>query len=94
MSEKHYICPVCGFHELKDSPYDQQGMPSYEICPCCGFEFGFDNRVNNPVAFADFRQRWIKNGVQWFMPKLKPKNWDLRRQLDNLKEETRNLNTT
>jgi hypothetical protein len=83
MSEKHHICPVCGFDALKEPPYDQQSAPSYEICPCCGFEFGFDG-TNNQIAFTDFRQRWIKNGARWFMPKLKPENWDLRKQLDNL----------
>ena len=77
MSAKNNICPVCGFNGLKDPPYDQQGVPSYEICPCCGFEFGFDN-ANNQIAFTDFRQRWIKSGSHWFMPKLKPKKWILK----------------
>ena len=83
MNEKHYMCPVCGFNELKESPFNQQGIPSYEICPCCGFEFGFDS-VNNQIAFTDFRRRWIKNGAHWFMQKLKPENWDFKGQLANL----------
>jgi len=84
MNKKQYMCPVCGFGELKDLPYDRHNAPSYEICPCCGFEFGFDS-VNNQIAFTDFRQRWIKNGAHWFMPKLKPKGWDFKKQLANLK---------
>lgn len=83
MSAKHYICPVCGFDGLKEPPYGQQNMPSYEICPCCGFEFGFDG-MNNQIAFTDFRQRWSNNGSLWFMPKLRPKDWDLQQQLNNL----------
>lgn len=83
MSKKHYMCPVCGYDVLKEAPYDRQGTPSYEICPCCGFEFGFDG-VNDQIVFTDFRQRWIKNGARWFMPELKPRNWDLRKQLNNL----------
>ncbi len=83
MSEKHYTCPVCGFDKLKELPYDQGNLPSYEICPCCGFEFGLDG-VNNQIAFTDFRQRWIKNGANWFMPRLKPNNWDFKKQLNNL----------
>ena len=83
MSEKRYICPVCGFDGLKEAPYDKQGSPSYEICPCCGFEFGFDS-ANNQIAFTDFRQRWIKNGARWVLQKLKPESWDLKSQLANL----------
>ena len=85
MSGKGYICPVCGFDALKEPPYDRQGASSYEICPCCGFEFGFDG-ADNQIVFTDFRRLWIKNGAQWFMPKLKPKDWDLQRQLDNLEK--------
>lgn len=86
MSEKHYICPVCGFNDLEESPFDQQGTPSYEICSCCGFEFGFDG-ANNQIVFTDFRHRWIKNGTQWFIPKLKPKGWDFKSQLSNLNKD-------
>ena len=60
MSEKH-ICPVCGFDGLKEAPFGPHHEPSYEICPRCGFEFGFDGG-NDPAVFAEFRQRWIKNG--------------------------------
>jgi len=83
MSEKRYICPVCGFDGLKDPPYNKSNEPSYEICPCCGFEFGF-NGTDNQIAFTDFRQRWISSGAHWFMQKLKPKEWDLKKQLNNL----------
>ena len=40
--EQKYICPVCGFNDLKEAPFGLNQEPSYEICPCCGFEFGFD----------------------------------------------------
>ena len=83
MSGKSYMCPVCGFDELNEPPYDQKNAPSYEICPCCGFEFGFDG-ANNSIAYVDFRQRWIKNGAHWFRPKSKPDSWDLKEQLSNL----------
>jgi hypothetical protein len=86
MSKKKYICPVCGFEGLKESPYNQENVPSYEICPCCGFEFGFDG-ANSQDAFIAFRQRWIEQGASWFMPKLKPKNWNLQKQLGNLNKK-------
>ncbi len=80
MSKNKYMCPVCGFKGLKEEPYNRQNLPSHEICPCCGFEFGFDD-----VASQDaFSQNWIKNGANWFMPKLKPINWNLNEQLSNL----------
>jgi len=59
--DKKYICPVCEFDGLKEEPFSEDNEPSYEVCPSCGFEFGFDS-ANDPAAFAEFRQRWIKNG--------------------------------
>ena len=56
-----YTCPVCGFNGLKEAPFGPNQEPSYEICPGCGFEFGFDGG-NDPKAFAEYRQRWIKKG--------------------------------
>ena len=82
MSKDNYICPVCGFKGLKEVPYGHNN-PSYEICPCCGFEFGFDSAGNKDL-FIKFRQRWIKNGAQWFIQKLKPEHWDLKEQLRNV----------
>ena len=83
MSGEHYMCPVCGFWDLKEPSYDRHGTPSHEICPCCGFEFGFDGG-NDEAVFAGFRRQWIKNGGCWFMPKLRPKDWHLKDQLLNL----------
>jgi len=66
---------VCGFDGLGEAPFGPHNEPSYEVCPCCGFEFGCDGD-NDPAVFATFRQRWIKQGSPWFLPHLKPKNWD------------------
>ncbi len=82
---KKYLCPVCGFHGLKEPPYGHGNEPSYEVCPCCGFEFGFDGG-NTEEYFSKFRQRWIEEGTQWFILKSKPKNWDYKKQLRNLKK--------
>ena len=83
MSKKNYLCPVCGFDQLKEPPYNKLNEPSYEICPCCGFEFGFD-ASNDVTTFIDFRARWIKDGAHWFIPKAKPKNWEPKKQLSKL----------
>jgi len=37
----NFVCPVCGFNELIEKPYDGEGGASYEICPCSRFEYGF-----------------------------------------------------
>jgi transcription elongation factor Elf1 len=79
-----YICPVCGFDGLSEPPYDKQNQPSYEVCPCCGFEFGFDEQQTSD-KYNVFRSTWIKNGAEWFLPNKKPKDWNLKKQLENLK---------
>lgn len=81
--KKKYICPVCGFNELAEPPYNVQRQPSHEVCPCCGFEFGFDD-VLKGQRFDSFRRRWIEKGAAWFWPEKKPDNWDLDTQLKNL----------
>jgi len=72
---KKYRCPVCGFDGLREEPFNSSNEPSHEICPCCGFEFGFDGG-NDQRIFTKFRQNWINNGAKWFMPGLKPQDWD------------------
>ena len=61
MNNKKYICPICGFDALEEEPFSLHHEPSHEICPGCGFEPGFDGG-NDPVALAEFRERWINNG--------------------------------
>jgi hypothetical protein len=74
-----YICPVCGYPELTDPPYDAYQCPSFDICPCCGCEFGYHDAT--PQAKEYHRRKWVKSGGSWSEPKLKPANWDLREQL-------------
>lgn len=81
---KKYICPVCGFDGLKEPPFGVNNEPSHEICPCCGFEFGFDE--DGAAGFNIFRLHWIENGTKWFTSARRPKNWDVEKQLKNLKK--------
>ena len=83
MKSPRYVCPVCGFNGLKEMPYDGDGAPSYEICACCGVEFGFENKDD----MVKYREDWIKKGASWFMPALKPVDWDLSKQLANIKPD-------
>lgn len=80
------ICPVCGYKELNEPPYDQYGYPSYEICPCCGFEYGYDDS-SKKYTFERYREKWIDNGFKFFRKKEEPKIWDreaVNEQLKNI----------
>jgi hypothetical protein len=83
-----FTCPICGFNGLKEPPYNKENDPSFEICPCCGFEFGFDGE-NSPERFGEYRKHWIAEGTPWFNSKLKPINWDYKKQIEKIgvKEE-------
>lgn len=84
MSKKN-VCLVCGYLSLEEPPYDAGGSPSYEICPCCGFEFGFDDGSEG-LSYDQYRENWIKGGAHWFTLSLKPANWNLEKQLKNIKK--------
>ncbi len=53
-----YICPICGYDDLEEPPYDNDGDPSYEICSCCGFQYGFDD-LDREYDFEQYRQKWV-----------------------------------
>jgi len=80
-----YKCPVCGYDELKNPIYDNEGNGTYEICVCCGFEFGYDDFPNKEEAYKNWRATWIKDGCKWFSKQTKqPKKWDPNQQLHSL----------
>lgn len=78
-----YICPVCGYSELDEPPYDlETNAPSFNICPCCGCEYGYDDAT--PQAKTNYRKKWIAQGANWFKPDRKPVSWDLELQLKRI----------
>lgn len=80
-----YICPVCGYDELDELPYDD-GTPSMDICDCCGFQFGVTD-YDEHISFEEWRQRWIAIGMPWGNDEIeKPENWNPREQLQNLSD--------
>ena len=79
-----YTCPVCGYAYLDEPPYDSQGNPSYVICDCCGFEFGFEDKSEGK-SIGEYRKEWMDRGAKWFKPAKKPDDWDLDKQLKNIK---------
>ena len=83
--DKTTICPVCGYDNLKEGPFDEYGYPTYEICPCCGFEFGFSDESEG-YSYESYRTDWIRKGFPWFSERT-PKLWNkklMEKQLENL----------
>lgn len=91
MEKKTYICPICGYDKLEQSPAE-----SYEICPCCGYEFGtgmfyertlgkYVNAVKyeDEKFFKECRDLWVKSGCNWFRKEKMPRNWNIKKQLLN-----------
>lgn len=87
-SELIKICPVCGWDELDDPPYDEFGYPSYEICSCCGYETGYHDS-NKGYTFEDYRKKWIEKGFPFHYQEDCPKVWNetvLQNQLKNIEK--------
>lgn len=83
-----YKCLVCGFDELENPIYDNNGNGTYEICVCCGFEYGCDDFPDKQLSYINWREIWIKNGCKWFSNSTpKPKGWDPKLQLQRLVDE-------
>lgn len=78
-------CPVCGFF-LGYLPWDGDSS-SHEICPSCGLQFGYDDAgPGGPEArlstYAEWRQRWIANGMIWSsVGQRPPSGWNPTAQL-------------
>ena len=78
-------CRVCGFY-IDDLPWGEDGnCPTYEICPCCGVEFG--NEDSSKESTKRYREKWINEGLTWFDPKEKPKEWNKEEQFRNIPQE-------
>lgn len=81
------MCPACGYDDLIDPPYTDEGGSSYEICPSCGFEYGFTDD-NDGYTFETWRQKWIAAGHTWYSRspmRPAPPDWDPLKQLANLR---------
>lgn len=86
MKENLKICPVCGYSDLEEPPYNEYGEPTYVICACCAFEFGFHDSSEG-YSFVKYRKEWIKNGFEFSYKEDKPENWNeekMKKQLKNI----------
>jgi hypothetical protein len=80
-----YVCPVCGFPELLESPRTSTGAGSDEICPSCGFQFGYDDDSEG-ITYEDWRAKWIRAGMPWFSTSTAPPPaWNPVEQLEGLR---------
>jgi hypothetical protein len=80
------VCRVCGL-DNGDVLWDEYGVPQYLICPCCATESGIGD--DNLSQVREIRGYWVARGAEWDDPKLKPKVWDLLKQLANIPPEWR-----
>lgn len=82
LSSATHVCPVCGFEQLDEAPYDSSGCPSFGICPCCGVEFGYDDSSR---AHEDLRQAWVEGGMVWWSrSRSPPANWNPAQQIQRI----------
>jgi len=83
--DKLKLCRVCGF-DHGDYTWGEDGtLASFEICDCCGAEFGYYDC--NLEAIRRNRKKWIDGGANWSNPKIRPANWNLQIQLQQIPEE-------
>jgi hypothetical protein len=76
--QRKYRCPVCGYSDLDEPPYDKYGCASFDICPCCGTEFGYHDATR---SHAQLRQDWVTRGAPWFSTMPPPPDWSALEQL-------------
>ena len=79
MENKILYCPVCG---CPTSEYDEF-IVFGGTCPCCAFEFGIDESNYGANAFMKYREKWIKDGLQ-FMSTPESSGWHLQKAIDYL----------
>ena len=82
---KKYVCPICGYHGLKDNPRSSNtGGGSYEICPCCGFQFGVSDD-DEGWTYDTWRSDWVKKGMKWWSKtKNPPEGWNPTEQISKI----------
>jgi hypothetical protein len=84
------ICPVCGYDELREPAYDEDGGGNFEYCDSCRFHFGYHDRgygIEEPETHKihqEWREKWIKDGMPWRDEDEKPFNWNPINQLRNI----------
>ncbi|PGK31697.1 hypothetical protein CN902_06280 [Priestia megaterium] len=85
--KKFHVCLVCGYSHLTRPLYNKRGRPNIGIiCSCCGFQPGYDD-TELGITIEEYREYWLLGGNIWFEDKVRPKVWDLKKQLTNINIE-------
>ena len=89
-----YCCRICGFDydaigtEPHDFPWGEHGKtPTFENCACCAGEAGYHDYTRKKIL--ETREKWIKNGMPFYLPQYKPVGWNPEEQLNSIPEEYR-----
>jgi hypothetical protein len=81
-----HCCRICGLYYDDYYPWGDDGdLPSFDICLCCGAEFGFNDYSEDEKI--KYRIKWLrnmKNGGKWDEEEYRPKDWDIKEQLENI----------
>jgi len=76
------LCRVCGYD--LGGGWNEKLEPEYEVCPCCGMESGtYDQWL---ATIVRYRANWLARGAPWLLPRLRPANFDLRKQMEAVLE--------
>ena len=79
--KQEYYCRVCGYNNYPDE-FWKATIPLYTICPCCGCESG--NEDYTVESTKRYREKWIREGNNWFSSKERPDKWDREEQFKNI----------
>lgn len=83
MHNNFKICRVCGFEYKEFYPWGEDGRTaSFEICDCCGVTFG--NEDSQYQSVIKYREKWIKEGANWFEESMMPEKWNLEESLNKI----------
>ncbi len=85
-----YLCPVCGYPDLDEWPWDG-ASGSDEICSSCGTHFGYHDAAGGDAArreavYVRLRLAWKSAGCPWFAPGRPPPGWNPAEQLEAVED--------
>lgn len=69
-------------YKMKSRGGESGEDPNFNICDCCGVEFGYEDYTKESVKA--YRNKWLEVGANWWKLKEKPKDWDIKKQLQNI----------
>lgn len=98
----HYLCPVCGFCDLrKVPPYypNGAGVTGSGICPCCLWDPGYSDcphacQKAQPTVMQSitaYRTEWLRTMAWRGKPERKPRRYNPLHQIHDLRMKAPDL---